>query len=46
MILLTWILAALLVVAVVCIAFDKAVAWLQRRGSLTIRFVVEDDSEG
>lgn len=41
----TWILAGLLLIAVVRIVVDRVTAWLMRRGGLTIRIEVEDGDE-
>jgi len=45
MMLLTWVLTALLFVAVVHIAALHLTHWLERRGGLTIRFEMEDEDD-
>ena len=45
MTLLTWVLIVLLIIAMIYIVVDKAVAWLQKRGGLIIKIVVEDDGK-
>ena len=45
MILLTWILLALLIIAVVYVAVEKLISRLKKHGGFTIRIEAEDDYE-